>query len=95
MNKRKTPRKKVSIVRYSGSKEHFAHQSVMGIEHLFYSDQTEHYFKTKQLPGGGEIITFSGNKTTFAKEVVPDQNSTYFEVFRPIFEFIKSQCGNN
>lgn len=77
----------------SGSKEHFAHQSVMGIEHLFYGDQTEQHFETKQLPGGGEIITFSGNKTKFAKEVVPTLDAGCFEVFRPMLEFIKSKCA--
>lgn len=53
----KIPKVEAQVMKTSDSKEHFAHQSVMGIEHLFYSDQTEHHFETKQLPGGGEIIS--------------------------------------
>lgn len=86
------PKVEAQVMKTSGSKEHFAHQSVMGIEHLFYGDQTEQHFEAKQLPGGGEIITFSGNKTKFAKEVVPNLEPAYFEVFLPMFEFIKSKC---
>ncbi|KPA08806.1 chromosome segregation protein SMC [Candidatus Magnetomorum sp. HK-1] len=86
------PKVEAQVMKTTGSKEHFAHQSVMGIEHLFYGDQTKQYFEAKQLPGGGEIITFSGNKTKFAKEVVPTLESACFEVFRPMLEFIKSKC---
>lgn len=75
-----------------GSKEHFAHQAVMGIEHLFYSEQTAQYFDIKKLPGGGEILTFSGNKTKFAREVVPTLDDEIFEVFRPMLDFIRSKC---
>lgn len=81
------------VMKTPGSKDHFAHQSIMGIEHLFYGDQTEQYFETKQLPGGGEIIVFSGNKTRFARDVVPTLDAASFEVLRPIFEFIKSKCA--
>ncbi|GKT06870.1 hypothetical protein [Desulforhabdus sp. TSK] len=35
---------------------------------------------------------FDGEKTTFAKEVVPTLDAACFEVFRPMFEFIKSKC---
>lgn len=86
------PKVEAQVMKTTGSKEHFAHQSVMGIEHLFYGDQTKQYFEAKQLPGSGEIITFSGNKTKFAKEVVPTLESACFEVFRPMLEFIKSKC---
>mgnify|MGYP003615499159 FL=1 len=80
------------VMKTPGSKEHFAHQAIMGIEHLFYSDHTARYFEARQLPGGGEIVTFSGNKTKFAREVVPTLDAATFEVFRPMFEFIKSKC---
>lgn len=80
------------VMRTKGTKEHYAHQSVMSIEHLFYCDQTIQYFKVDQLPGGGKIINFSGNKTEFARQVVPTLKVDAFEVFRPMFEFIKSEC---
>ena len=31
-------------------------------------------------------------KTDFAREVIPALSKSYFEVFRPIFEFIKNKC---
>ncbi|MBI1773354.1 MAG: AAA family ATPase [Burkholderiales bacterium] len=81
------------VMKVPGSKDHFGHQSIMGIEHLFYSDLTAQYFQAKQLPGGGEVITFSGDKTRFARDVVPSLDRTTFEVLRPMFEFIKLKCS--
>ncbi|MDD3055730.1 MAG: AAA family ATPase [Aliarcobacter sp.] len=75
------------------SKTHYAHESRMGIEHLFYTvPHTDFYFEIQPKPGGAQIVHFKGDKTQFAKEVVKDIDSTYFEVFRPMFDFIKSKC---
>lgn len=43
---------------------------------------------------GSSTIVFKvdGEKTTFAKDVVPTLDPACFEVFRPLFEFIKSKC---
>lgn len=74
--------------------EHFAHDSLCEIEHLFYGyDLTEEYFKTELCSGGEKIVFCSdGKKIEFAKEVVPTLPPSAFETFRPMFEFIKSKC---
>lgn len=85
------PKIEAQVMKDPGSKDHFAQEAVMSIEHLFYCDQTKQYFETKKLPGGGEVINFSGNKTKFAKEVVPTLHAECFEVLRPMFDFIISK----
>lgn len=67
--------------------------SYLAIEILFYKDEwLGEWFRKRPMPGGGEIIEFSGDKVKFANEVVPNVDIKYFEVFRPLFEFIKSKC---
>ena len=67
--------------------------SHLSIELLFYKeDLLGRYFEKKTKPGGGKIIEFSGNKTKFAKEIVPTFKAQRFEVIRPVFEFIESKC---
>lgn len=80
------------VIEDKETKTHYAHESRMGIEHLFYtSEDTDSYFEIIRKPGGGQIIHFKGDKTQFAKVVAPNINATYFEVFRPMFEFIKTK----
>ena len=51
------------------------------------------YYHSEPCVGGSKIVFKSdGEKTTFAKEVVPTLDAACFEVFRPMFEFIKSKC---
>jgi len=40
------------------------------------------------------LIRFKGDKhkVRFVKEIVPTLDDACFEVFRPMFEFIKSKC---
>lgn len=73
---------------------HFAHKSRMGIEHLFYGDKKTHsFFEKESQPGGFELLVFKEKqKTKFAKEVVPTLEAACFEVFRPMFDFVKSKC---
>ena len=67
--------------------------SHLSIELLFYRDDLlEQYYTKKATTGGGEIIEFTSKKTKFANEVVPTFAAQHFEVFRPLFEFIKSKC---
>ncbi|MFW2555373.1 AAA family ATPase [Aliarcobacter butzleri] len=74
-------------------KTHFGYKSKMEIEHLFYGDNTKNYFETIPQAGGGQTIEFKTNKKNkFAKEVVNSIDSSYFEVFRPMLDFIKSKC---
>lgn len=78
------------------SKTHYAHESRMGIEHLFYTAQNiDSYFEIQVKPGGANIVHFKGDKTQFAKEVIKDIDTAYFEVFRPMFDFIKLKCAGN
>jgi len=81
------------VIADKSTKSHYAHESRMGIEHLFYTaTDTDSYFEILRKPGGGQIIHFKGDKTLFAKEIVPRIDVSYFEAFRPMFEFIKSKC---
>lgn len=75
-------------------KTHYAHESKMEIEHLFYNaPNTSEYFEIITKPGGAEIIEVKANKKTeFAKKVVPEIDASYFEVLKPMFDFIKSKC---
>lgn len=68
-------------------------ESHLSIELLFYRDDLlGQWFKKKATSGGGEIIEFVGDKVNFAKNFVPTLDSASFEVFRHIFDFIKSKC---
>ncbi|EQD57014.1 hypothetical protein B1A_11291 [mine drainage metagenome] len=68
-------------------------ESHLSIELLFYRDDLlGQWFEKKATSGGGEIIEFTGDKVTFAKNFVPTLDAASFEVFRPMFEFIKSKC---
>jgi len=82
------------VIKDKTEKTHFAHKSRMGIEHLFYGDAKTHsYFNKEAQPGGFELLVFKeGSKTKFAKDIVPTLDAACFEVFRPMFEFVKSKC---
>jgi len=82
------------VIKNIDTNETFGGESKCEIEHLFYGQNaTADYFAEEPCRGGSEIIFKSdGDKTKFAKEVVPNLSDDCFEVFRPIFEFIKSKC---
>ncbi len=64
------------------------------IEHIFWGvPGLESWFRTEENTG---IIKFKGDKhkVKFAKDIVPDIDTSYFEVFRPIFEFIASVASS-
>jgi predicted ATPase len=62
------------------------------IEHLFWEQpQLGNYYKEKD-DDGCKKIHFTGNKVNFAKNIVPTLDASCFEVFRPMFEFIRSKC---
>ena len=71
----------------------FKGESEMEIEPLFYGDgQTHGFFKEINKPGGGKIIEFrESRKTEFSKNIIPNIDAVHFEVFRPMFEFIKTK----
>ncbi len=74
--------------------ETYVHESRMSIEHLFYGDTNTHtFFQTEITAGGGSLLVFKEDKKTqFAKEVVKKIDAKHFEVFRPMFEFVKAKC---
>ncbi|MES2680881.1 MAG: AAA family ATPase [Bacteroidota bacterium] len=84
------------VIRDKATGETYCHESKMTIEHLFYGDAATHtFFQNEGTPGGGSLIVFkddSKKKTKFAKEVVKEIDVKHFEVFRPMFEFIKAKC---
>lgn len=62
------------------------------IEHIFWGiSGLESWFRTDNNTGE---VRFKGDKhkVRFAKEIVPNFEPEAFEVFRPMFEFIKSKC---
>ncbi|SER18983.1 AAA family ATPase [Neolewinella agarilytica] len=80
------------VIKDKPTKTTFAHNSRMGIEHLFYgAPGIPEYFKSVDQPGGGTLLEVSANKTKFAEKIVPAIAPEHFEVFRPMFEFIKSK----
>lgn len=67
--------------------------SHLSIELLFYKDEfLGPWFQKKATSGGGEIIEFIGDKVSFAKNLVPTLDATFFEPFNLVFDFIQSKC---
>ncbi|MGL1902536.1 MAG: AAA family ATPase [Fibrobacterales bacterium] len=81
------------VIKNSATKETFKDGSCCEMEHLFYgSTVTQDYFKQESCVGGTRVEFCSdSDKTDFAKTVVPCVEDEYFEVFRPMFEFIKEK----
>lgn len=74
--------------------ETFGGESYCEIEHLFYGASASQDYYEEELCVGGSRIVFKSDakKTYFAKSIVPTLDNTYFQVFQPIFDFIKSKC---
>ena len=83
------------VVKSRGSWEHFGGESLCEIEHLFYGlPSTQDYFETEPCSGGQRIRFKSDSaKTNFAREVIPLLDSSSFEIFRPMFDFIQDKCS--
>jgi len=72
----------------------FGGRSLLTIELLFHGiPGLEAYFvvDTERTDGFIKFVS-DGQKVSFAKDVVPTVDTACFEVFRPMFEFIKSKC---
>lgn len=68
-------------------------ESHLSIELLFFREELlGTWFQKKATSGGGELIEFFGDKVDFARTFVPQLGRESFEPFRPLFEFIESQC---
>jgi len=83
------------VIRNPATGETFGGDSCCEIEHLFYGfEATKDFYQHEPCAGGSKIIFKSdGEKTDFAKNIVSKLNSSCFEVFRPMFEFIKSKLA--
>lgn len=81
------------VISNKAEKQTFKAESEMEIEHVFYGDvETHEYFTEINKPGGGKILEFKDSrKTDFSKNIVPNIEAGHFEVFRPMFEFIRSK----
>jgi len=72
----------------------YGNRSLLTIELLFYGiDGLDTYFvvDTERTDGFIKFISDT-QKVPFAEDVVPTLNAACFEVFRPMFEFVKSKC---
>lgn len=81
------------VIKNPTTKETFGGNSCCEIEHLFYGQPaTADYFRKEPSVGGSKIVFNSDKqKTGFAKDIIPLLDAECFEVFRPIFEFIKKK----
>lgn len=83
------------VIKVAATKETYGGSSCCEIEHLFYGQTaTAAYYQAEPCPGGTQIVFKNDSeKTSFAKEVIHLLDSSCFEAFRPMFEFIKSKCS--
>lgn len=66
--------------------------SHLSIELLFYDNNPDNpNYSLENISGGGQLLQFNGDKANFAKNIVPKLPVEAFEIFRPMFEFIKSK----
>ena len=84
--------KKQVINPHSGG--NYGNKSLLTIEHLFYGiKKLDSYFAIDTNRPDNFIKFISDTKKVkFANEIVPNLDAEHFDVFRPIFEFIKSKC---
>ena len=82
------------VIKDISTNETFGGGSCCEIEHLFYGQvTTAKYYQHEPCVGGSKIVFKSdGEKTAFAKEVVPGLDAACFEIFRPMFDFIREKC---
>lgn len=83
------------VIKNEKTLESFGGESRYEIEHCFYGfDVTDEFFETEVSPGGSVIVFKSdGAKTRFATEVIRRIDGEAFEVFRPMFHFLREKCG--
>lgn len=87
------PDVKKQVIKDEKTNETFKDKSQLAIELLFYGlEETKNYYEKVCCVGGGCILKFRGNKTTFADQIVPKLPPDAFHVFRPFFEHVKSKC---
>lgn len=72
----------------------FGNKSLLTIELLFHGvpGLDAFFVVDAERTDGFKKFISDGQKTAFAQDVVPSLDATYFEVFRPIFDFVLSKC---
>jgi len=82
------------VIKDFDTKETYGGDSCCEIEHLFYGQAaTARYFHEEPWVGGSKVVFSSdSHKTSFAKDVVHTLDVSWFEIFRPILDFIKAKC---
>ncbi|WP_406826858.1 AAA family ATPase [Pedobacter sp. KACC 23697] len=71
----------------------FENYSKLEMEHVFYSEITKESFHEVEVTGGAKIIEiYDAQKMKFSTDIVPTLAKESFEIFRPMFDFIKSKC---
>ncbi|HIF9084463.1 TPA: ATP-dependent nuclease [Photobacterium damselae] len=88
------PQIRSQVISDEATQAHYGGDSLCEIEHLLFSEETQDYFKESPSKGGGRIVEFisDSKKVEFAKTVVPNLPKEYFEVFRPMLEWVSQQC---
>ncbi len=83
---------KAQVIKDPDTNETFLADSKVEIEHLFFDDPTARalFEQVPTMGGGAKWIFPNGEKTQFAKNIVPTVANEHFEVFRPMFKFIKA-----
>ena len=84
------------VIQDEASNQSFGGDSLCEIEHLFFGDpKTEEFFEQQSAPGGGTkvVLKSDAQKERMASEVLPLLDDAYFEVFRPIFEFVTAKAA--
>ncbi|EKD39431.1 MAG: hypothetical protein ACD_75C00408G0003 [uncultured bacterium] len=72
----------------------YGRRSLLTIELLFHCVSGLDGYFVVDTERTDDFIKFvgDGQKVNFARDIVPTIDVAHFEVFRPIFEFIKSKC---
>ena len=80
------------VIKNEETFETYKNSSRVELEHLFYSEETKAHFNVKAGVGGAEFISIGDSqKIDFARNVVSSLSIEHFEIFKPMFDLIKSK----
>jgi len=91
-------RLKIQVYDENHSVEKIKSEPYFCIEHIFWDQLQQSGYYIKKESNGCEKIHFNKSKKSkvkFANEIVPKLDAHCFEIFRPMFEFIRSQLSAN
>ena len=74
----------------TGGPDAYGYKPQLPMELLFYGvPSLSNRFVREPMPGGGTLIRFQGDKTSFASEVATRLGPDDFEPLRPLFDVVK------